>query len=69
VTFFSVPRLKDLAIRAGWTLAQAGVGFAITEAGNLPTEYAVPIAGLLSVAKSFIAQRLEERKARRPKAS
>jgi len=60
----TVPKTKDLATRAAWTLVQAALGFAIAEVAGLPAEYGVPIAALLSVAKSYVAQQLEERRAR-----
>jgi len=52
-------QVEDLAERAGWTLAQAAIGFGITEAGGIQTWWALPIATALSAAKTFVQHKLE----------
>lgn len=48
--------LLDLAERAGWTLAEAAVGFAITETSSLDTVYAPVIATALAALKGIVAK-------------
>lgn len=50
--------LFDLAERAGWTGAQAALGVAATEVADIPLWWAVPVALVLSSAKSWVAGRL-----------
>lgn len=50
--------IADLAERAGWTLAEAAVGFAITETSSLDTVYAPVIATALAALKGIIAKHI-----------
>ena len=52
-------QVEDLAERAGWTLAQAAVGFAITEAANIPGWWTLPLATALSAVKTYIQHQLD----------
>lgn len=51
-------QVEDLAERAGWTLAQAAIGFGITEAAGITAWWAVPVATVLSMAKTFVQHKL-----------
>jgi hypothetical protein len=51
----------DVAERAGWTAAQAGLALLITEAGGLQTWWALPLATALSAAKSWTVNKLGAR--------
>jgi hypothetical protein len=53
---------KDVAERAGWTLAQAAVAFGITEAASIKDWWALPIAAALSSAKTYIQHQLDNHK-------
>lgn len=53
---------KDALIRAGWTILQAAVGVISVEMVNAPLAYAPIVAAVLSVVKSWIAQRVEASK-------
>ncbi|MGN6128506.1 MAG: hypothetical protein ACTHON_18260 [Humibacter sp.] len=55
-------QLADIGERAGWTLAQAAVGFAITEAASIPGWWTLPLATALSAAKTYIQHQLDKRK-------
>lgn len=50
--------LFDLAERAGWTGAQAALGVAAADVADIPLWWAVPVALVLSSAKSWVAGRL-----------
>jgi hypothetical protein len=50
-------QLLDLGERAGWTLAQAAIGFGITEASGVTTWWALPLATALSAAKTWAVHR------------
>jgi hypothetical protein len=52
-------QIEDLAERAGWTLAQAAVAFGITEVAGIKEWWALPIATLLSAAKTFVQHKLD----------
>lgn len=55
----NVPKkYRDLAARAGWTAAQAGLGLVTVEALDLPAAWAPIIAVVLSALKSFIATKV-----------
>jgi hypothetical protein len=56
-------QLADLGERAGWTLAQAAIAFGLTEAADIKTWWALPIATALSSAKTYVQHKLEVRKA------
>jgi hypothetical protein len=47
----------DLAERAIWTLAEAGIGVAVVELAGIPQVWAVPIAGALAAVKGALAQK------------
>jgi hypothetical protein len=51
-------RLRDLAARAGWTALQAALGLVTVEALDLPVEWAIPVAAVLSAIKSKVAQKV-----------
>jgi len=48
------PKLADVLERGLWTVAQAAVSFGITETANVSYWWAIPAAGLLSAAKTFL---------------
>lgn len=48
---------KNVLERAGWTLAQAGLGYAITALAGISTWWAIPLATLLSAVKTNIVDR------------
>jgi hypothetical protein len=50
--------LADIAERAGWTAAQAGLALLVTEASGLRTWWALPLATALSAAKTWVVHRL-----------
>lgn len=52
-------QVTDLAERAGWTLAQAAVGFGIAEAAGIKAWWAAPIAMALSAAKTYVQHQLD----------
>lgn len=50
--------LLDLTERAGWTGAEAALGLAVVELGELPVWWAAPTALVAAAAKSWVAKRL-----------
>ncbi len=50
--------LADIAERACWTAAQAGLALLVTEAGGLKTWWALPLATALSAAKTWVQHKL-----------
>lgn len=50
----------DIAERASWTLAQAAVGFGITELAGITAWWALPIATTLSAAKTYVQRQLDK---------
>lgn len=53
-------QIEDLAERAGWTLAQAAIGFGLTEAAGIQTWWALPIATALSALKTYVQHKLDK---------
>lgn len=51
-------KYRDLLARAGWTAAQAGVGFVTVEALDIPVAWAPIVAVVLSSLKSWIATKV-----------
>ena len=51
-------KYADLASRAGWTAAQAGLAVVTVESLELPVAWAGIVAAVLSAVKSFIATRV-----------
>lgn len=51
-------KYKDLASRALWTAAQAGVAVVTVEALDVPLAYAGIAAAVLSAAKSWLATKV-----------
>jgi len=51
-------KYRDLAARAGWTAAQAGLAVVTVEALGVPVGYAGIVAAVLSAAKSWVATRV-----------
>jgi hypothetical protein len=58
----------DVAERAGWTLAQAAVGFATVEVAGVDVWWAVPVASGLSVLKGIVAKHVGKSDAALPSA-
>jgi len=50
-----VAKYRDLAARAAWTAAQAGLSIVTVEALGLPIWLAAPAAMVLSAVKSYVA--------------
>ncbi|MEU6376826.1 hypothetical protein [Streptomyces sp. NPDC046909] len=50
--------LLDLGERAGWTGAEAALGLAVVELGELPVWWAAPVALVAASAKAWVARRL-----------
>jgi hypothetical protein len=49
----------DILKRAGWTVLQAALGVITVELVDAPLAYAPIVAAVLSVVKSWVAQRVE----------
>lgn len=50
--------VKDLLERLLWTIAQVTVGVLVVESAGWDAWWAVPVAGVLMVAKGFIAKKI-----------
>jgi len=49
---------KDAAERVLWTAAEAGLAYAAVTLASIPAWWAIPIAGLVATAKTWVAKRL-----------
>lgn len=54
---------KNLLSRGLWTLAQSALAFVAVELADVPLAYAPIVAAVLSFAKTFVADKLEARRA------
>lgn len=54
-------KMSNLLERALWTLAQAAVGVGTVLLADVPVAYAPLVAAALSVAKTYIKERLDGR--------
>ena len=52
---------KDLAARAGWTAAQAGLAVITVEALDVPVAWVGVVAAVLSALKSFVAGKVGDK--------
>lgn len=50
--------LKDAAERLGWTILQVVISAVVVVLADIPAWWAVPIAGVLSGAKSFVGSKI-----------
>lgn len=53
---------RNAVERGLWTLAQAALGFLTVELADVPVVYAPVVAAALSLAKTFVADRLVARR-------